>query len=60
MFNLKCLRVLTNNVDGELKDRSGLGQLMKFTYHPSIKSSVDWFSVSITLKTDAFMHENMN
>jgi hypothetical protein len=41
MFNLKCLHVLTNNVDGKLKVKLGLGQLMKFTYHPVVKSSVD-------------------
>ncbi len=52
--------MLTNNVDGKLKVRLGLSQLMKFTYHPPIKSNIDWLGVSITLKTSAFMHENMN
>jgi hypothetical protein len=33
--------VLIDNVDDILKVRLDLGQIMKFTYHLSIKSSVD-------------------
>ncbi len=51
MFSLGCLHVLTDNVDNILKVRPGLGQIMKFTYHLPIKSSVDWFSACIMLKT---------
>jgi hypothetical protein len=39
--NLRCLYVPINNVDNILKVRSCLGQIMKFTYHPLIKSSID-------------------
>ncbi len=60
MFNLKCLYALINNVDNILKVRLGLGQIMKFTYHPLIKSTIDWFNANITLKTNVLMHGNMS
>jgi hypothetical protein len=37
MLNLRCMHVLSNNVDDILKVRLTFGQIMKFTYHPSIK-----------------------
>jgi len=52
--------VLTDNVDNILKVRPGLGQIMKFTYHLPIKSSVDWFSACIMLKTGALMDGNVS
>jgi hypothetical protein len=33
---------------------------MKFTYHPLVKSSIDWFNVGITSKIGAFMHGNVS
>ncbi len=52
--------MLINNVDNILKVRSSLGQIMKFTYHPLIKSSIDWFDANITSKIGVLMHGNMN
>ncbi len=37
MLNLRCMHVLSNNVDDILKVRLTLGQIIKFTYHPPIK-----------------------
>ncbi len=45
-----------DNVDDVLKVRLDVGQIMKFTYHPPIKSSIGWFDVNITSKTSALMH----
>ncbi len=41
MFNLKCLHVSIDNVDEILKVKLDLGQIMKFTYHPLVKSNVE-------------------
>ncbi len=60
MFNLRCMHVLTDNVDDVLKVRLNLGQIMKFTYHMSINSNIDWFGVGITSKTCAMMHGNVS
>ncbi len=60
MLSLKCLHVSIDNVDGVLKFKSSLGQIMKFTYHLLIKSSIDWFGAVIMLKMGAFMHGNMS
>ncbi len=60
MFNLKCLHVLIDNVDGVLKVKSSLGHIMKFTYHLLIKNNIDWFGVVIMLKMSALMHGNMS
>jgi hypothetical protein len=60
MLNLRCLHVPTNNVDEILKVRLNLGQIMKFTYHPSVKSSIDWFDANIMLNTSVLMHGNTN
>ncbi len=48
----------TNNVDDILKVRLNLGEIMKFTYHPPIKSNIDWFNANIVLNTCAFMNGN--
>lgn len=39
-----------DNFDGVLKVKLDLGQIMMFTYHLLVKSSVDWFSVGVTSK----------
>jgi hypothetical protein len=54
------MHVSTNNVDDALKVRLDLGQIMKFTYHPLVKSNVDWFNVDIMSKTSALMHANVS
>jgi len=33
---------------------------MKFTYHPPIRSNVDWFSANLMSKTGALMHGNVS
>jgi hypothetical protein len=60
MFNLICMHVPNNNVDDIFKVKLSLGQIMKFTYHPPIKSSIDWFNANIMLNTCAFMDGNTN
>ncbi len=47
-----------DEVDNVLKVMLDLGQLMKFTYHPSIRINVDWFGAGIMFKTGALMHGN--
>ncbi len=59
MFSLRCLHVLTDNVDDVLKVRLDLGQIMKFTYDPSIRNNVDQFGANIMSKMGAFMHGNV-
>jgi hypothetical protein len=60
MLSLGCLHVLIDNVDNILKVSPSVGWTMKFTYHLSIKSSVDWFGVGIMLKTGALMDGNVS
>jgi hypothetical protein len=58
MLNLRCMHVPINNVDDILKIKLSLGQIMKFTYYPLIKTNIDWFNANIMLNTSAFMNGN--
>jgi len=54
------MHVPTNNVDDVLKFKLNLGQIMKFTYHPLIKSNIDWFNANRMLNISVFMDGNVS
>jgi hypothetical protein len=52
--------VSTKDVDDILKVKLDLGQIMKFTYYPLVRSNVNWFDADIMSKMGALMHGNVS